>query len=270
MKTWRKRRKHMGLVKKTIEGFKMYLDPKDGGISMTLVQKGGREKAFMFLLRTEASGIALDCGANIGYCTLSLAEKCEKVLAFEPDERSYKLLEKNMAGHKNCFLFRDALGEHIGLIGFKKDKRPNLSRVTTKGKKLVRCVTIDTLEEPFNFIKMDIEGGEVAALKGARRTLSEATNIKLLIEVHPQMYGPDNNFSDVLWWLVNAGYKFSYVINAKGKSAVIEEKYKAYTFFPNYERKIYKNIVPEDAIPWACTMPADKKKVLRAIMLEKK
>ena len=88
------------MIKKKIEGFPMWLDLKDGGISKRLYIKGGREFAFMWILRKEASGIAYDIGANIGYCTLSLAKKCKKVYAFEPDPRSLKLLVKNTW----CFL----------------------------------------------------------------------------------------------------------------------------------------------------------------------
>ena len=260
----------MALVKKKIEGLWMFLDPKDGGISRTLVTKGKREEAFMYLLRTEAHGVGLDCGANIGYCTLSLAKNCDRVIAYEPDKRSYKLLEMSVEGISNVTISRSALSDHVGFIGFKNDKRPNLSRPSPKGGKLVDCVTIDSLNEQFNFIKADVEGGEVALLNGARNTLANAEDVKILLEVHPQYYNASNNFRAVLEWLVEIDYKFKYVISAKGKDRVVEEEYAPHITFPKYERKIYKDVAPEHAIPWACIMPADKKKVLRAIMLERK
>ncbi len=258
----------MALVRKKIEGHLMWLDPKDGGISRSLSKKGSRELCFMRLLRTEASGIALDCGANIGYCTLSLASKCKKVFAYEPDKRSYKLLELNMENVENVILSGSALGEHNGFVGFKKDKRPNLSRVKGNGKNLVDCVTIDSIGEDFNFIKADVEGFETAVLRGAKNTLENAKDMKILIEVHPQYYSAENNFRKVLEWLVSIGYTFKYVISAKGKDYVLDRE--PCVSFPKYDRKIYKDVEAENAIPWACVMPADGKKVLRAIMLERK
>ena len=174
----------------------------------------------------------------------------------------------NMEGKDNCTLSRAAISDHVGVIGFKKDKRPNLSRVTNNGKNLVECVTIDSLNEPITFIKLDVEGAEVSVLKGAKETLTNAKKMKILIEVHPQYYNESNDFAKVLEWLVGIGYKFSYVITAKGKDHVLGRD--PYISFPKYDRKLYKEISAEEAIPWACEMPSDKKKVLRAIMLERK
>ena len=260
----------MALVRKEIEGDMMWLDPKDGGISNTLVKKGRREDAFMWLLRKEASGIALECGANIGYCTISLAKLCDRVLAFEPDKRNLKLLRKNVEGLNNCKVFESALYDINGYISFGYAQRPNLSYITTKGEHEVPCVTIDSLNESVNFIKMDIEGGEVAAFKGAKETLENASNLKILLEVHPQNYNDQNNFEEILEWMVDIGYKFRFVISGKGKSHVVEEKYPVYKAFPKFDRKIYENIKPEDGIPWASRKKKNKKKVLRAIMLERK
>ena len=262
------------MIKKKIEGFPMWLDLKDGGISKRLYIKGGREFAFMWILRKEASGIAMDIGANIGYCTLSLAKVCDVVLAIEPDERSFKILEKNIKLNKledKVVTTRFAITDKEGTFRFSEEKKPNLSRLDPNGKKLVLTDSIDNYveEEIPDFIKMDIEGGEVNALKGAMKTLKEAKEMKILIEVHPIFYNKDNDFRKVLEDILALGYKFKYVINAKGKIDKFK-KYKCVKRFKQYKhRAVFKGVPKEKVLKWATTMPKDGKKVVRSFLLEK-
>ncbi len=265
----------MGLKLRDIEGFKMYLNPTDKGISKVLIVKGKRELCFMWLLRKEASGVAYDVGGNIGYTTLSLAARCKKVIAFEPDKRSRKLLIKNIEANnfKNVEIHDEAVSSHCFESKICLSDKPNLTTMCEgqNGKiKTIQCVTLDTYAKFADgpvFIKMDIEGFETNALKGARKIL-EGDNVKILIEVHPQYYNEENDFASTLDNLVEMGYKFKYIISAKGGNETIEEKgYVPIKSFKGYARKVYESINPADAIPWATEMPKNKKKIVRAILL---
>jgi len=279
---WRSYSKHfakgenVGLKYRNIEGFNMYLNPNDNGISKTLLSKGKRELCFMWLLRKEASGVAYDVGGNIGYTTLSLASRCKKVIAFEPDKRSRKLLVKNIEANNfgNVEVHKEAVSDHCFEDSIYLANKPNLtSMLKTNGKmKKVQCITLDTIakfaDSP-TFIKMDIEGAEIAVIKGAKKIL-ENENVKLLIEVHPKFYSKTNDFAETLNDLIEMGYKFKYVISAKGGSETVEKRgYAPLKSFKNYDRKIYGNINPSYAIPWATEIPKNGKKILRAILLEK-
>ncbi len=52
---------------------------------------------------------------------------------------------------------------------------PSASKIDNKGSDIIQCVAIDDVLHGFNptFIKMDIEGAEVEALKGAKKTIEE-------------------------------------------------------------------------------------------------
>ena len=54
------------LIKKKIDGFKMWLDPKDNGVGKRLNAIGYREPGFMWMIDREAGGFGFDIGANIG------------------------------------------------------------------------------------------------------------------------------------------------------------------------------------------------------------
>jgi FkbM family methyltransferase len=178
------------MITKKIDGFKMHLDPQDGGISRILAKRGLREPCFMWILQNEASGsLGLDVGANIGYTTLYLCRGMDRVIAIEPDPRSRKLLIKNIEANG----FENSTQIYDFAISDKNDRqticfadKPNLStlydRPGLKGQKHeILTQTIDSLGILPNFIKMDIEGSEVEALKGAMQCLKEADYCKILI-----------------------------------------------------------------------------------------
>ncbi len=270
------------LVKKKIQGYKMWLNPDDRGISHRLIARGGREPCFMECIYKEAFGIAYDVGANLGYTMLPMADRCGFVYAFEPDPRSLMLLKKNVKLNKleNVHVMQLAMVEHpIKTVNMFLDAKPNLTRVMQldappKGSGcFVEGVSIDSFQVGNNhypnFIKMDIEGGEVNALKGAMKTLEKAEHLKILIEVHPDQYSKYNDFAEVLREIFKIGYQLKYVINAKGKIDLL----KPYTLvkkFKKFPRAIWTDVPVEKAIPWICEMPDDGLKVVRAIMLERK
>lgn len=267
------------MIRRKIEGYPMWLDLHDHGISKRLYIDGGREFAFMWILRREAEGVAFDVGANIGYCTLSLARRCEKVLALEPDPRSRKLLKKNVKLNKihNTIISGCAMSDvnhtaHIALA-----LKPNLTSFcdckSPVGTRPVECISmasaIKMAGAPPSFIKMDIEGGEVTVLRGAREVMAKLSRVKLLIEAHPGKYGPNNDFAAELRYLVALGYRFKYVVNAKGKICEFEKRgYKPVKTFKKYPlRAVFAGVPEDEVISWATTMPDDGKKVIRSFLL---
>ena len=267
------------MIRRKVDGFKLYLNPPDGGISGELAKKRRREPAFMWLLRKEAHGIAFDIGGNIGYTTLHLSQKCDKVYAWEPDKRSYKVLARNTQDLKNVVISRNAISDKIEERKIYLSKKPNLTTLC-KGQpgigksKIISCSTIeqfciDNKTAP-DFIKMDIEGAEIAAIRGGIEVLKDKP-CKILMELHPQYYNKAEAIV-VFNLLLKYGYKFKYLINAKGKSY----KFKALEMVPikkfdDCMRYVYEgNPEHEDHyLDWAINLDTDKKKIVRAVMLEK-
>ena len=136
--------------------------------------------------------IVLDGGANIGALTIALARVAGplgKVFAIEPQEQTYYALCGNVALNSlgNVKALRVALGRAPGqlLVPALDLLKPNnvggleLGK-HTRGEK-VPVVRIDDLGLPgLTLLKLDIEGGERAALAGAKRTIKRFSPILYL------------------------------------------------------------------------------------------
>jgi len=256
-----------------IEGFRMGLDANAPGIGRELIRKGGREFAFMWVLREEVKGCTLgyDIGANIGYTTLPIATACEKVFAFEPDKRSRKLLEKNLELNKlgNVLVFKDAVTDHCLGVNIYLSKKPNQSSIARKvgKKKHVSSTTLDT-HARFNddgvFIKMDIEGAEVEAIRGAKKILSHNEHVKILMEIHPKAYGENRDFRETMDILTFHGFRMKYIVNAKGMMDLFRAKgARLIKQFGDYPRAVW---APFNGAKEWCLNFYGGKKIVRSVL----
>lgn len=138
-----------------------------------------------------------DIGANNGYLSL-LGAKCVgeagRVYSFEPlpanGERIRGLMEENLV--RNLELVQAAVSESSGemefyLGGDGDPYTPSLIRDRRSSSIRVRVTTIDEFASSHpapDLIKMDIEGAEAMAIRGAGQLLARADAPALLIEVH--------------------------------------------------------------------------------------
>jgi len=286
------------MITKRIDKFKMYLYDK-GGVSGDLIENGYREPEFMWMAKTEIEGnVGMDLGSNIGYFSLFLCDKMKEVICIEPDKRSRKLLKKNIDlnnfSHKTKIYDFAMSNESGNKKMYMAKTNSNLSTMCKKGfsKKdkyesfMVKTRTIDSLNlEELNFIKMDIEGYEVEVLSGGLETFKRSPNCKILMEVHPQFYGEENDFSVVLRKIVDMGYTFKYIVSA---AVPCPDLFKKKGYIPmrefdtgNHIRGIYKDIKAKDAIKFCSKKHKQKyfcknskkhkvsKKIVRSILLVK-
>ncbi len=126
----------------------------------------------------------VDAGANIGGFSLPMARKVGsggKVHAFEPQPILFDCLMKNtqMNGLSQLIPHIEGLGETAAVIETAVpdyDLQNNLGAFSfdTTGDDLkINVITLDSLNLPkISFIKMDIEGMELSALKGAAKTIA--------------------------------------------------------------------------------------------------
>jgi FkbM family methyltransferase len=117
-----------------------------------------------------------DCGAftgdtiadflkTVGYCY-------DRIWAAEPDVNNYKSLVVNCSGLKNIALYNAGIFDHKGEMNF--SARGNmLSAIEEDALETIKVDTIDniTCDEPVTYIKLDVEGAELNALKGAAATI---------------------------------------------------------------------------------------------------
>ena len=185
-----------------IRGSHMILAPSGSFAPIDLVRDRfeiGTTKVFEE--NVKSGNCVLDIGANVGYFTLLAARlvgPTGKVYAFEPEPSNYDVLVKNLGlnGYENVDAIPMAVSSEKGeaqLIisaldsGFHSLAHLNLPE---RGSVSVETITIDSfLEERgwphVDFVKMDIEGWEVAALDGMGQFFQRTSTVRLVIEFCP-------------------------------------------------------------------------------------
>lgn len=156
-----------------------------------------------------------DVGANAGFFSLIAARAvgpAGQVIAFEPLPENAACIEQQFQLNElaHCRVVEAAVGEKTGTARFQCGIDPSMGKLVSEAgpEQAVRAVPTVSLDEFVarenltpHLVKMDIEGGEVAALRGARRLLHSQTPPKLLIEIHEGCCAPVGEL------LAEAGYE---------------------------------------------------------------
>ena len=166
----------------------------------------------------KSADTVFDIGAHIGEYSIIAARivgNAGRVHAFEPNPNLYKVLQRNLELNAidNCIPNSVALADRHGELLLDAAGDPSEGHIrnddsnASAGKSFrVKVVTLDdywsAIGRPkVNFIKMDIEGAELLALKGAVQLLSAHEEIVLLgeaLEHTTRRFGYDfqelNNF----------------------------------------------------------------------------
>lgn len=124
--------------------------------------------------RLQDKALAVDVGANVGTWTKPLSELFVHVLAFEPDERNFSVFEPS----ENVTVVKAAVSDFTGETPFFVRASAEHNSITPEHpigggdvalieELQVPCLTLDdACEDGADLVKIDIEGGEVLALRG--------------------------------------------------------------------------------------------------------
>lgn len=127
--------------------------------------------------RLKSRSLAVDVGANVGTWSLPLCELFDEVLAFEPDERNFSQIPSadNLTVVKaavadqtgECPFYVRSSSGHNSLLETHPIGGDGMAPVPVIDEIQIPCLTLDdACEDGADFVKMDIEGGEVLALQG--------------------------------------------------------------------------------------------------------
>ena len=132
----------------------------------------------------------VDAGAYDGrdiikyYSMLDGEGKNLKVIAFEPDKSSYEVCKERLLEYKGCELRNTGLYHQNAEVGFSEGKGEG-SCLSLESATTIRTECLDDVacDKEIGYIKMDVEGAEVAAILGAKDIISKQKP-KLAISIY--------------------------------------------------------------------------------------
>jgi FkbM family methyltransferase len=141
--------------------------------------------ALQFIRRKDP--VIFDVGANLGHWTTGMLNRLNtddtqpKIIMFEPQSQCWQALHNVV--RTNVELNKTAVGSRNGILKFYQGMNSELGSVYERSdfsgvsdKIDVPCITLDSFIEDrdirfIDYIKMDIEGNEMQAIMGARKSL---------------------------------------------------------------------------------------------------
>ncbi len=178
-----------------------------------------------FLSRVLRAGDAfVDIGSNVGFYTLfaSTLVADGPILAIEPNPANVKVLREQICLNSlsSVTVVPEALSDSTGVVKFsaplRETGRINLKSDGTESHFAVPCRKLDDLLTPEMsqrrvIAKMDIEGGECLALRGAATTLSSKSIPIWVFELSQHnLRSLGSSVDELLSHFVNAGYEILY------------------------------------------------------------
>jgi len=127
--------------------------------------------------RWDAKLKIIDCGAYDGDTVKQASEsgyEIEQSFCFEPDFNNFNKLKKNLGNSTKAICLPLGVSDVTTIKSFNSYFSTG-SKLVEKGNSFVQCISLDDFMSDYrpNLIKMDIEGGEFSALKGAQRLIKE-------------------------------------------------------------------------------------------------
>ena len=246
-------------VSVNVKGATIFINPKDpvisGALSLGVYEN---DEINFFIKAFERDMIFVDIGANVGLYTglaLSIKNFTGKILCLEPHTESQQYLAKTIAANRlnndqNQVLVSSKAAWHSEnekqLFTNNDNKGDNrlYPDPLLKATETIQTISVDKLCDlndipAISFLKIDIQGAEYDAIKGAKTILSNSDDCIILSEFWP--YGlkcNDHSASDYLQLLKSLGFKL-YSLGKRGKLSLFNEA----LLIQNTQGRQYKNIV---------------------------
>ena len=146
--------------------------------------ESGKDEAFEILNLGDNESF-LDLGAYRGDTVeefLKYTKSYKKIVAVEPDTRTFKKLQINCESLENCISLNNAIWSENCVLTFDGDKGRGASAQSQGEEKTAICVDYITEKYgDFSYLNIDIEGAESEMLKGACLTLANRPKICMAV-----------------------------------------------------------------------------------------
>jgi len=231
-----------------------FVVPKNDGYWWPNSMLGGYEPEIEQVLRCAADRPydLLDAGANYGYWSIlasSAAFGRHRVAAIEASENNFKCLVANASAnggrfHALHYAALDLSGETVRLYGRKHwglSLRKDWHPADVEQYEDVETITLDDVAGRFfpiraypAFIKLDVEGAEIEAIKGARRLIEEGA----LVAFEDHGKEPSHRISryvlsrhDLMTWYVDADNRATRITSVDQVEGIKRDPVLGYNFF---------------------------------------
>lgn len=192
------------------------------GLSMLLEGHFEPAEVRAAVMYAKPGTMAIDCGANVGIFTVPLAFAVGSegiVLAVEPFPENVSRLLENLALNRISWVNVSpvAAGSSSGTAALRLADDPAYpsTSAVSQGRGVGESITVDrrTLDElwkaggrrPVSFLKIDVEGDELAVLIGAEELIYTCKPVLMIEALDGQ------HFDSIYAWLWKRGYAIKYI-----------------------------------------------------------
>jgi FkbM family methyltransferase len=162
-------------------GFKKHQDAVEIAWMRRLVRRGSK---------------VLDIGANIGFYTILLSDlvgEDGRVHAFEPEPVNFEHLSTRVSNRKNVVIVPNAVSDCQGKLLVYTSPKLNVDHRSYRVSDFDRAILVDGIsiddyvagQFAVDFVKMDIQGYELSALRGMERTIAANPALVIFSEFWP-------------------------------------------------------------------------------------
>lgn len=186
---------------KEVNGF--FVPEKDQKcIDVVFTSLGDLQKALAYCKNNK---VAVQAGGNFGVWPKALSKVFNTVYTFEPDQVNFSCLCRNIGDIQNIVKIQAALGDENKCVDLYRYEN-NAGAHYVAGAGIIPTFTIDSLALPAcDLIVLDIEGYELKALRGAKKTIEAYGPV-----IHIEDKGLSDKYGSALGdaekWLFNFGY----------------------------------------------------------------
>jgi FkbM family methyltransferase len=160
---------------------------REGDNCVAYVQNARVQDCEWATKRCKKARRVLQAGGYIGLWPKKLSGLFDYVMTFEPVDELREALMRNCKGMTNIGVAPYALGAEDGFADFSWCPHGRSGLRATPASELVKVVKIDEYAiDDLDLLYLDLEGGEPAALEGARETV-ERCSPTIVVEINPPM-----------------------------------------------------------------------------------
>lgn len=204
------------------DGFRIYAMPGDAAVGRHVLAGQYEPDVTAVFRRLLRPGMGVvDIGANVGWFTMlsaSIVGPDGFVLAVEPNPANARLIEasRRLNGFDHVMVSQTAAGQAVGLLALHAlDSNGTTSAPSGKlelllAARTVPCVPVDALVpagRKIGLVKVDVEGAEFLALRGAETMLRRDRPV-IISEFSPSFMAGISGIDGVAYlnWLAGLGY----------------------------------------------------------------